>query len=217
VKSGVEIVRWTLNAFELLALLAGLWRWRLVRHTYWRWLVIFLAVVLCNELLGKYFGYRHIPNANPMLYRYLAPIRFAILFWLLLQPLNWKPLRPMVLVCTLYGLVFLAEEWYLPISYAKGSGISIFFACLVIIWLSLSFLGGLVQSRAILNFKTNMHFWFSVGLLLFYAVFMPFHTGRRVLNELYPGVFLFYWYVQMVAACGMFVCFSILFIWGKPK
>ena len=215
--NAIEATRWMLNFFEFGAVVAGLLSWKKIKHTYWQWLLVYLMIVLVNELAGKYLNHVHLSGINQQLYRYTAPIRFLLLLLVLIKPLSLRLKNVAKLFFVLYITLFLAEQFVLPETYFKSSMFSLLSGYSMLLVLCMAYLVKLIRSDAILQFHTDMHFWLSVGLLLFYVIFMPFHTARTSLNNHYPDVFLVYWYVQMGAACIMYVCFTILFVWGKPN
>jgi hypothetical protein len=215
--NAIEATRWVLNFFELGAVVAGVLAWKKIKHTYWQWLLVYLMIVLVNELVGKYLNHIHLSGINQQLYRYTAPFRFLLLLYVLMKPLGQQVKNIAKLLFVLYIVLFLAEQFVLPIAYFKTSMLSLLVGYVSLLVLCMAYLAKMIQSDAILQFKTDMHFWLAVGLLLFYVIFMPFHTARTSLSNHYPDVFLVYWYVQMAAACIMYVCFSILFVWGKPS
>lgn len=215
--NAIDATRWVLNFFEFGAVVAGLLSWKKIKHTYWQWLLVYLIIVLVNEMAGKYLNHIQLSGINQQLYRYTAPIRFVLLLHVLMKPLGMRIRNIAKQMFALYIMLFLAEQFVLPVSYFKTSMLSLFIGYVTLLVLCMAYLVKLIQSDAILHFQTDMHFWLSVGLLLFYVIFMPFHTARTSLNNHYPDVFLMYWYVQMGAACIMYVCFTILFVWGKPS
>ena len=200
------MARWLLNLFEFGAVLAGVTAWKRIQSTYWKWLLFYLVLVLVNELLGKYLNYIQRSDVNQLLYRYIAPFRFALLLYVLSRPLPLKFRLQTRWVFLLYLLLFAAEQFVLPEAYLHSSTLSLLVMYLLILLLSITYLFQVVQSNAILNFQTDRHFWLAVGLILFYVIFMPFHTARVSLSKYYPDVFIVYWYVQMLASCLMYVC-----------
>ena len=55
-----------LNVFEGLACVTGLVYWKKIRHTYWKYFVVYLALVFFMEVSGEYllYGLKDLPTAR---------------------------------------------------------------------------------------------------------------------------------------------------------
>lgn len=212
-----EWIRYGLNLFELMACVTGFIYWKKIRDTYWRWFPIYLLVIVCVEIMGALTE----GDFNMNLYSYFGiPIQFLFFFWLFNR--YFKPLPPVVwtiiattvyIIALLTELVFLRNEtlFFSSLSYTVGN---VMLAILVLIFFS-----RFISSEKILGFKSDMMFWVSLGLLIFYLGSLPFYGLYNTIRDdkKYPGLLNTYWSVQMIFNYLMYTFFTIAFIWGKPK
>lgn len=213
----IEVFRWILNCMEFAAALTGFVYWRKLKNSYWKWFPFYLLMIVCIELCGKYMaGSPALKNFNPWLYRYTYPFRFAFLLWLAIKPLQKKE-KTALAVFGIYMFSFLLEEFLLPFKIKQNNSVSIVIGYLGLISFCMLYLFKTIRSKLVLSYKSDMHFWFSAGLIIFYLIFLPFHVVRIQLAQSYPDIALGYWYVQMVFNYTMYLLFCLMFIWGNPK
>jgi hypothetical protein len=212
-----EWIRYGLNLFELMACVTGFIYWKKIRSSYWRLFPIYLLVIVCVEVLGAFTE----GDFNINLYSYFGiPIQFLFFFWLFHQ--YFKPLPPVIwsiiatavyIISLVTELIFLRNEtlFFSSLSYTVGN---VMLAILVLIFFS-----RFISSEKILGFKSDMMFWVSLGLLIFYLGSLPFYGLYNTIRDdtKYPGLLATYWSVQMIFNYLMYTFFTISFIWGKPK
>lgn len=214
----MESAKLLLDALELTAATSGLYHWKKWGNTVWRWFTVFLVFNFLSEMVGKYLYHTiALKQYNSLWYRYVnIPATFLFYQWLLKEPLkkhNWVPLFFMVF----YVTVFIAEEFFLPPQYRKFGTLSYQTGTLAILVLTVLFFVNLMRSEAILEFKTNIRFWVSAGLLFYFIVTMPFNAMRNLIFKQYFSLGMAYWYVTMLFNCTMYTFFSLGFLWAKPK
>lgn len=211
-----------LNVFEGLACVTGLIYWHKLKHTYWKYFVVYLAVVFLLEVLGEYllYGVQDLP-AGMKLYRYGAiPVEFLFMYWLFYkyarqQQGGW--VWPIVfaigyLACLLIDISYIEGKTKIvfdSFSYSIGN---IFLLLLV-----LQFFIRFVKSDELLHYRESNMFWVSLGILFFYVGSLPFYGIRNTLYHQYRDFFYVYWYIQYCLNYLMYTCFAISFIWGRPK
>lgn len=208
-----------LNSFELLAFVAGLIRWKKIRHSYWKWFVLYLGLILLTELVAKYVGYGlRRPKLNAAIYFYFGlPLQFLFFCWLFYKWFTGKrkiwPIACAVVyvLCWLADFLFLREKrlWFSSFSYTAGN--------MVLLVLIIMFFIRFINSREILLYKSSMMFWVCLGLLTFYLGTFPFYALRNTLYYHYKQLFYPYWDVSFVLNFLMYIFFAIAFIWGRPK
>lgn len=214
----MEFAKLLLDALELTAAITGLYNWKNLQNTVWRWFAIFLVFNFLSEMVGKYlYNTIALKHYNSLWYRYInIPVTFLFYQWLLKEPLKNYKLIPNFFML-LYVIVFLLEEFFLSSQYRKFGTLSYQAGTLAILVLSVIFFVNLMKSDAILEFKTNIRFWVSAGLLLYFIVTMPFNAMRNLIFKQYYSLGIAYWYVTMFFNCTMYTFFTLGFIWGKPK
>jgi hypothetical protein len=217
----IALIRWGLNVCELAACITGFLYWR-KQQGYWRWFPIYLAVIVCIELVGKYFWYvRHDVQVNAAIYRYLGlPIQFLFFYWLFRQyftkndtPLkHWPYIGALIyLLSWVVDAIWLSniKFWFSSFSYTIGN--------IILLVLLFAFFIRMLRSEDILNYKTSQMFWVALGLLFFYLGTLPFYGLRNTLSENYYDLFMVYWYIHFALDYLMYIFFILSFVWGKQK
>lgn len=215
-----SLIRWGLNALELLACITGCIYWKKIRHSYWKWFPVYLGVIVAIELSAKYI--REVlnnVNLNSRIYLFLGiPLQFLFFFWLF-----WKYYRNskagrwplaaagLYIVCWITDIIAYSKEQvrFFSFSYTAGN--------ILLLILIITFFVRLVQTDEVLAFKSNMMFWVCLGLLLFYLGTFPFYGLRNTLRVNYPALFNVYWYIQFGLNYCMYISFILGFIWSRPK
>ena len=209
-----------LNVFELLAFIAGLVCWKKIKHSHWKWFVLYCGVILLTELTAKYIGYvLKKPKLNGDIYFFFGlPFQFIFIFWLFSQWFEKKKdkLLPLILfilyvIAWIVELVYLRERrmWFSSFSYTIGN---IFLLLLIVL-----FFFRFVNSNQILMYRQSRMFWVSLGLLIFYLGTFPFFALRNTLYINYKQIFYPYWDATYILASVMYLLFAVAFIWGKTR
>jgi len=209
-----------LYTFELLACVTGLVYWRKLKHSYWRWFVVYLAIIFGTELCGEYAG-TLLQNLglNFSIYNYFGiPLQFLFFYWIFYK---WfkpavKKSFPLIGVF-IYIFAILFETLYLGrpkttflfLSYVTGS--------IVLLLLILMFFFDFINSREILFYRKSIMFWVCLGLLCFYLGTLPFFGLYFIIGDDHQNIFRGYAKVVIGLDCLMYLIFSIGFIWGSPK
>jgi hypothetical protein len=215
-----KITQYGLVAMELLAFLTGCYRLKTLRLTYWQWFVYYLGFIAVGEMAGLtlLYGLR-LPEFSRGWYNYFViPVEFLFFYWLYYQyfkPGNKKywPLYG----AAIYSLswlvhIFIFDQvnfWSIPFSYMAG--------VVTVLLLTIVFFADLVVRNKILNFRLNMMFWVSLGLLVFFLVSSPFLGFRNELYSKYRNIFWLYYYIQFGVNYLMYLFFIIALVWGKPR
>lgn len=214
-----DILRLVLNFFELLACIVGIACFKNVRNNYWKWFVVYLTVIVFAELLSEYLlMIKHLPNQWIYTW-FVIPFEFLFFFWLYFQYFKNTSYRNQLfllvttgyLTCYIVDMVYLRKLQFAFSSFSYMAG-SIFLLVLIII-----FFIKLIRSNEILEYKKDMMFWVSVGLLIFFLGSLPFYGLWNTLRYNYPNGFNTYWIVQIGFDFIMYIFFALAFIWGKPK
>lgn len=209
-----------LNAFELLACVIGFLYWKKIKETYWKWFPIYLGVIVLTEIIGEYFLFvRDDLQTNTIIYSYFGiPIEFLFFYWLFHQNFrktsNYK--WPLI-SATIYIISLVVDLSYISKIEIYFESFSYTIGCILLLVLLLIYFSGFIRGSEIINYKSSMMFWVSVGIMVFYIGTMPFYAFRTKLFAEYEKFFYIYWYIQFGLNYLMYLFFTISFIWGKPK
>ena len=213
----IRVLDTSLFVCELVSCIAGFLFYQKLRNTYWKSFPNYLAFIVAAELPGKYFLAHRMYNACKMFYNlFEIPVEFLFFYWVFhmyLKTTRYKRL-PVLFVVT-YLICWLADNLYLS---KMSFWFSFSYTCgnLFLLVLILVYFIGLVTSDAILNYKTNMLFWVSTGLLLFYLGTFPYYGLRNTLIYNYKNLYTTYSYIMYVLNCLMYMMFTLSFVYGRP-
>ena len=209
---------WLLFASEIGALICGLFFVKKLKQTIWiTFPFYFLFIVIC-ETIGNWSRVNNHFQLNQILYQFLViPTEFVFFFWIFYKSFkkNWQKKMSILfviiyLLVTVINSLFLGNKTFVfySISYTTGN-------LLLLVQIIIYFLQ-LMNSSDLLKFKTNILFWVSLGLLIFYLGTFPYFGLINILYKDYTDIYLIYRDVVMVLDAVMYLMFAISFIWGKP-
>lgn len=178
----------------------------------------YLLVIVILEVYGNYLIKDN--HVNEAYYTwFVMPLEFGFFIWLYYMyfkqtrfkifPIAGGILYAAACILSLALVKYVDNYWQLPISYMIG--------IIVLLGLSIIFFVHLFNGDNILYFRSNIFFWVSIGLLVFYLISSPFYVFRESLYKNYKEIFWLYYYIQFFANYLMYILFSIGFIWGKPQ
>jgi hypothetical protein len=218
-----KMMRWQiiiLNILELAACLTGFLYWRKLKHSFWKWFPVYLAVIFLTEISAEYFLYaRKDLSTNIDIYSYWGiPVQFFFFFWIFWKSYQGSDKKKWPLIAAIiYMGALVTDLFYVSKVKFFFESFSYTIGCLFILILVLIFFFGFTRSNEIINYRSSMLFWVSAGLLLFYIGTMPFFAFRKRLYVDHKDLFYLYWYVQFALNYLMYSFFISSFIWGKPK
>lgn len=209
-----------LNCVELFAFVTGLLSWKKVKHSYWKWFVVYLGFILMLELTAKYIGYglKNVKLNGEIYYFFGLPVQFFFIYWVFYKWFENRSEKIWPIIgCCVYILAWFADFlflrgirlWFSSFSYSMGN--------IILLVLIILFFLKFINSSEILNYKFSMMFWVCLGLILFYLGTFPFYALRNTLYLNYKKIFYPYWDISYVLNYLMYIFFALSFIWGKPK
>lgn len=205
----------SINLTEGLTVLVGIFFYKSLKNTYWKWFVIYISFIAISDIFGD-FGFEHSPYIKKLYYDFFViPIEFLFFYWLYAK--NSLKLEKLFWTCCLIYLVFFILHFFnldkirsiSSMSYTVG-------VFLLSIMVYLEFIKQ-IKSDDILNFQHNKMFYINIGILLFYVGTLPFFAFDKLLylnnNELWSNYKTFF----LLSVNIMYLLFTASFIWGKPK
>lgn len=210
-----------LNVLELVSCITGFLYWNKIKHSYWKWFPVYLAVILLSEIIGEYLS--HIEtyvHYSITLYRYFViPFEFVFFYWIFYRYFNtngkskWPFYAAAIyLICLFIDLLYIEGKMKLlfdSFSYTVGN--------ILLLILILMFFIKFIKSDELLKYSSSNMFWVCLGLLVFFLGSLPFYGLRTTLYRQYRDFYYVYWYIQFGLNYLMYIFFAISFIWGKPK
>ena len=210
-----------LRIMEAIACIAGFLAWKKIKDSYWKWFPVYLAFIVVSEFIGNYTQVHHLEHLNKAYFNYFEiPIEFLFFFWIFHMAFRRIIYSHLPMICTcIYIACWLADIFYLRIYFNQSKfwfdSFSNTMGNLLLLILILRYFTELVSSDAILHFKSDMLFWVSTGLLIFYLGTFPFFGLYNILARVDQEFFLTYKYIMYVLNCIMYLSFTFSFIWGR--
>ena len=222
-QSPQQILLDILRITEAVACVTGFLAWRRIKNSYWRWFPFYLAFIVLSEFIGTYTSKHHMEHLNKLFFNYLEiPTEFLFFFWLFYQSFKEASYKRLPVICAgIYIFSWLFDLFVLRV-YFSGQrfwfdSLSSTMGNLLLLILILRYFIQLVTTNEILSFRSDMLFWVSTGLLLFYLGTFPFFGLYNVFARGDQDLFLTYKYVMFVLNSLMYLSFTFSFIWGRSK
>lgn len=199
---------------EALAAITACITWNKWKHTYFKWFVVYLLVILTFELHAHLvLFFKTIPGAS-VVNKIVIPVEILFINWFFNKTLSTKRKKIIVIGTTVYITIWILEKtliagadyFFQSLSYTIGS-------LFILIYLIIFFIE-FVGSEKILNFYTHTLFWVALGMLFFYLGTFPFYG---LYNELMKNMHIFIPYAWAATSLNylMYILFTIGLIWGK--
>jgi hypothetical protein len=215
----LDTARRLIQVFELTALLAGIMNWNKLRHSFWKWLVVYIATIVFIETLGLIFIGYDLIVWNRYLYKFIGlPIQFLFFTWLINRALDGAYRRWAWLASAGYIISIVAEELWFINQDLPFFSFSYMIGCIVLLVNVLLYLGNLVRSERMLSYKQDLGFWVCMGIISFYIATFPFYGLFNTLaTKKYQHIHIACSWISCFLDYLMYLLFAIGFICYKPK
>jgi hypothetical protein len=216
----IDVFAIILNVFELAAVIAGFIYWQKIKNSYWQWFPFLLLFIFITEIIAKTMWWQGSYRTSiPLLYKYInIPVMIVVFIWLMgKEHTKHKKNNSSTILIGLYVISFIVEELFFKKVFANFSSLSYQIGCVAILILAIISFLKLTNSNAIIYFKSNLHFWVSLGLILYLITTLPFMAFRNSLFEYNYNLGLQLWYVSMFFNVMMYTCFIVGFVLYKPE
>ncbi len=202
-----------------MAWLTGIVYLKKTKNTHWVFFVLYLTFIVAAEMLGIYLRNTQQVYHSIHLFNYcVIPVEFLFNFWLFYVSFRASKAQKLpVLLTVLYLASWLCDIFYFSKQRFFFYSFSYTIGNLLLLILILRFFNQLVTSNAIITFRSNMQFWVSLGLLIFYLGSFPFYGLLNTMGYYYPHLTNAYYRIVFGLNCLMYLMFTISFIWGKPN
>jgi hypothetical protein len=204
----------TTNIAEFIPVGIGLYYYKKIKNTYWKWFLYYLAFIFCIELLSYFEIVFNVSNRKKIYGCVVIPIEFLFFYWLY----ACKSLRNKTLFWV-FTLVYLVS--FIPHIYLESKNTMVYSFNYVVGGFLLGILVILeylkqIRSDEIIRFKENMMFYVNVGVSLLYVGTLPLFSFFAIIykdNE----IFMNYNNLFLLVNQLMYLLFSMAFLWGKPN
>lgn len=202
---------------EALPFIVSVFYWKKIRNTHYKWFSLYLLYIIATDVFGKYLISHNIPNQHFYDY-FVIPVEFLFFYWLLYRALKSGSSKRLPAIATgLYLLSFLVDVFYFAKHVYPFYSFSYSVGNLLLLVLILSFFIQMINSDAVLTYRSNMMFWISTGLLIFYLGSCPYYGLRNTFVEQYHRINIVYNNIVLLLDCIMYLMFTFSFVWGKPN
>ncbi len=215
----ISVMQYATIFMEFASFLTGLFYWKKIKNTTWKWFVVYLGFIVGGELICNYLSTTiYINNVNDIFNYITIPVEFLFLYWLYYQhAINKKTKLLAITCCLLYGLSFAADQYFFQGKRFLFDSFSYCMGNLLLLLLIISFFVEFSKGNEILHFKSSLIFWVSLGSLVFYLGTLPYFGLIHLLYDKHRTIFNYYTYLFFVFDWIMYLLFIIGFIKWKPK
>lgn len=198
--------------YALVSIIA-LWRYSFYKNTSLRYFLFFILLQLFVEYIGDYISENFGINAWWYICYYF--LNFSYLFILFKTNITSASFRKYVGWC-LYLFIAFFMMFIIVFGFDKYSNAFIFISGATLLIISVVFYYvDLLKSTAVINIKSNLLFWISVGVLLFYVGYLPIKILFIVSSELQE--FQVFRLIHRILIIIMNLCFITGFLLVTPK
>lgn len=180
-----------------------------------RYFIVFLFCMFFFDVIGVVFFKYGLNNA---FYNLMVLLEFNVLF-LFYRDISQNSLTKKIIkiFTVLYNVILFCSSFYYgkAIFSTKYNTIAPVFGAVFIGIVLMLYLREFLLSEKVLNYKKNVFFWITTGLLLYYIGTMPL---TAIVNFLKTGnVFLTLYKIQHLLTIVMHVCFLTGLIWSWKR
>ena len=207
----IQDLKLLINVFQLIAAIFATIHYKKYKNLTEKYFLHFLWFVFLLEIFGYVYGNILEKNNNWIYNIYIFP-SFLFYFYWFYSLLKRKPYRKVLYIlvvsyCFFGSYIFFSlgnNELHI-LTYIFGSFLNLVF--------SIFYFSELLNSNEILNIKSKLSFWITIGLLLFNTGVIPllcfFHlySGNHKLNVI----------ILISLNLILYTCYSLGFIWAKKK
>lgn len=178
----------------LLGFLCLLWNEDKKRLLYF--LSVYFFYTSFGELVGLLLSIYFPDEANfPFYDKFIIPTSYLAEYFLFWWVMKQREHRLIIISLTaIYIISFLIEKFAIQYTHSEFSYFSYCLGAIISMLICLMYLFTLVQSSAILYFKKDIMFWFSIGSLFFQLFTFPFYALMDLWFK-YPKIGTTYYYV----------------------
>ena len=216
----VQRMQLILIFLELSSFITGLIYWKKVKNTVWQWFVVYLGFIVCGELICYYLTYftTHQAIVNKILNYIVIPAEFLFLYWLYYKHAQTKGSKRLIIACfIIYIAGYTADQCLFQGKKFIFDSVSYCLGNLLLLLAIVSFFIQFSKGDEILQYKSSMIFWVSLGVLIFYLGTFPFFGLIHLLYDKYRPVFRYYTYFMFVFNWAMYFLFIVGFVKWKPR
>lgn len=202
-------------ALYLIVFILSVFRYPFYKNSPLKSFPLILLLTLLAEYLGKFTKFYY-QDYNIVVYNIYYLLYFSLFFYVFHKAIADKSFRQLIRVgMVLFWLTYCFDLVYtkmwegsFTMSYLMGAGILVF--CIILYYISI------LQSSLVLVIKTDLLFWVSVGLFLFYIGYLPIKIIRTWFYK--PDSFFeILLIIQFSLIIIMYLFFLAGFLWMKKR
>lgn len=202
-------------ALYVIVFLVAIFRYPLYKNTPLKYLPIILLFTIVTEYVG-YFTKNEYLHINYLVFNIYYLTHFSFFFYVFMAMIDDAWFKKYIKIVTVvFWLFFLSELIFTGIledsfakTYIAGSGILVF--CIILYYINI------LQSSLVLVVKSDLLFWISVGLFLFYIGYIPIKIIKTWFYK--PDSFFeFLLLIQFSLITIMYLFFLTGFLWMKKR
>lgn len=201
-----------IKLFELGALITGILFYKKFKNSYFRYFIYYLGIIVCCEIAAYFLNEAKMYEPKNALYDFIVlPLEFLFFHWFYYQSGNKKG-KVVVIICSaVYIISWVADQLYFKNAKTVFMSLTYSVGSMTLLVLLLSYFNQIISGNEILHFKTDIRFWVSLGILIFYLGTLPYFGLRNVLFTQYNELFRSYTWVMIFLDYAMYLLFAVGF------
>lgn len=203
--------------FEFIAVIIGVLYFAKLKHTHWKWFVVYLMIIFLQELIWTFDLLSLEINSKTRNYYYTfigIPIQYIFLYWLIAYK-SLKRKRLFYLFTVIYMLTFTFVKYYLK-DIILNYDLNLTVGTLLLSYLVVMEFKKQIDNDNILKYKENKMFYITIGVTLFYIGTYPFFAFIEILKQPnYHNIYNLYYIYYLVSNYLLYLFFSASILWGK--
>ena len=199
---------------EFLAAFIGMIYFSRLKHSYWKWFVIYLIVIFIQEFFWVKISWFSRATTTAYYIYIGVPIQYLFFYWLYAL----KSQKNKILF-RFSSFIFLSSLAYLNTLFGPKEVLllSTNIAIAILIFLVILEYIKQIQKGDILRFKENKMFYINVGIIIFYIGSYPFQLFAEELHKNHSEIYAVYYSYFLLSNSIMYLLFTTSFIWGKTR
>lgn len=190
----------------------GILKYQYIKNSKAKYFLFSIWYAVFTELLGKYF-YSIFGSQNFIVFNVYTLVQITFYLWwfrlLLKTPHRKKIVKYFIIIFLMFNVI---EVVFIHNAFQENTTFSFALGVIFLVTTICYFFIEIFNSEAVLRIRSSAYFWFSLGVILFFATFLPFFMATQFFLQ---GDIVPLSLVTFILNLIMYVCFAIGFFKAK--
>jgi len=210
----MEDLRFYSKYLALAVAILGTINYKDIKQTKAKYFLFSIWFIVLTEFIGENF-YKWTGVVNFPVYNFYTIIQFTFYLWWYKGLMKYDKRKKIINLFVYVNLLFtIVNALYIQDPYIELTSYSYALGVVFLVTTICYYFIEIFNSEKVLSIRSSLYFWFSLGLLLFHATFLPFFFAHKYFlfenpNLISPVVF--------ILGIIMYLCFGIGFLKAKQS